>query len=124
MKTFYQHANKRLVHLRLHIRVALSISLKNIRYKMASTYAISAIAESISEPPRKKFKTSELPLNSSQRGVIDGLLHTLKKKGEFDSVRKQVWSRFEAGVSSFGPCSTPLYLHLDHRMEERNSIVL
>lgn len=65
---------------------------------MASVHAVSATAENTSQPPRKKFKTSELPLNHTQRAVIDGLLHTLKKKGEFDSVRKQAWSMFE-GVS-------------------------
>ncbi|KAK4692162.1 hypothetical protein P7C71_g4989, partial [Lecanoromycetidae sp. Uapishka_2] len=46
-------------------------------------------------PPRKRFKTTELPLNSAQRSSIDGLLHTFKKKGEYDALRKQVWSQFE-----------------------------
>ena len=45
-------------------------------------------------PSRKRFKTSELPLNSAQRSSIDGLLHTIKKKGEYDTLRKQVWSQF------------------------------
>lgn len=31
--------------------------------------------------PRKRFKTSELPLTSTQRATIDSLLHTVKKKG-------------------------------------------
>ena len=57
-------------------------------------------AGSAAPPPRKKFKTSELPLNATQRAAIDSLLHMLKKKGEFDSVRKQVWSHFEDGVRS------------------------
>ena len=45
-------------------------------------------------PARKRLKTSELPLNSAQRSSIDGLLHTMKKKGEYDTLRKQVWSQF------------------------------
>lgn len=45
-------------------------------------------------PARKRFKTSELPLNSAQRSSIDSLLHTIKKKGEYDALRKQVWSQF------------------------------
>lgn len=49
---------------------------------------------------RKRFKTSELPLNSTQRSSIDGLLHTIKKKGEYDSLRKQVWSQFDKSVSA------------------------
>ena len=49
--------------------------------------------------PRKKFKTSELPLSSVQRSSIDGLLHTIKKKGEYDALRKKVWSEFENSVS-------------------------
>ncbi|KAL8951432.1 MAG: hypothetical protein Q9222_002593 [Ikaeria aurantiellina] len=44
--------------------------------------------------PRKRFKTSELPLNATQRSTIDGLLHTIKKKGEYDTLRKKVWSEF------------------------------
>ena len=43
----------------------------------------------------KKFKISDLPLNSSQRASVDGLLHSLKKKGEFDAIRKKVWAAFE-----------------------------
>ena len=50
--------------------------------------------------PRKKFKTSELPLNSAQKASIDGLLHTIKKKGEYDTLRKQVWSQFAESVSA------------------------
>lgn len=50
--------------------------------------------------PRKRFKTSELPLNATQKSTIDGLLHTIKKKGEYDSLRKKVWSQFEESVCS------------------------
>lgn len=48
--------------------------------------------------PRKRFKTSELPLNATQKSTIDGLLHTIKKKGEYDSLRRNVWSQFEESV--------------------------
>lgn len=49
--------------------------------------------------PRKKFKTSDLPLNSTQRSTIDSLLHTIKKKGEYDALRKKVWSQYAGSVS-------------------------
>ena len=49
--------------------------------------------------PRKKFKTSDLPLNSTQRAIIDGLLHTIKKKGEYDALRKKIWSEYAESVS-------------------------
>jgi hypothetical protein len=53
-------------------------------------------------PVRRKFKASELPLNASQRSVIDGLLHTIKKNGEYDNLRKKVWSDFMGSVCSYG----------------------
>ena len=48
--------------------------------------------------PRKIFKISELPLNSTQRSTIDGLLHTIKKKGEYDTLRKRVWAQYMDSV--------------------------
>ena len=51
-------------------------------------------------PPRKKIRITDLPLNSAQRASIDNLLHTIKKKGEFDFVRKRVWSQYAESVSS------------------------
>ena len=66
--------------------------------------ALDAMASNhkLDEPamlPRKRFKASELPLTSTQRSSIDGLLHTIKKKGEYDSLRKRVWSQLEESVS-------------------------
>lgn len=46
--------------------------------------------------PRKRFKATDLPLSSTQRSAIDGLLHTFKKSGEFDAIRKNVYSQFDA----------------------------
>lgn len=46
----------------------------------------------------KKFKTDDLPLSAAQHAVIDKLLHSFKKKGGFDSVRKQIWADFNDGV--------------------------
>lgn len=51
---------------------------------------------------RKRFRISELPLNSAQRSTIEGLLHTIKKKGEYDALRKQVWSQYVESVSAEG----------------------
>lgn len=52
-------------------------------------------------PARKKLKTSDLPLASATRAAIEGLAHTFKKKGDYDSLRKQVWGQLESSVSSF-----------------------
>ncbi|OQE47411.1 hypothetical protein PENCOP_c001G00093 [Penicillium coprophilum] len=46
---------------------------------------------------RKKFKPDDLPLSAAQHAVIDKLLHSFKKKGGFDSVRKQIWADFNDG---------------------------
>ncbi|KAK7192037.1 hypothetical protein PSPO01_01609 [Paraphaeosphaeria sporulosa] len=46
--------------------------------------------------PYKKPKTSELPLEQSKRAAIDQLVHTFRKKGEFDSIRNAVRAQFEA----------------------------
>lgn len=51
---------------------------------------------------RKRFKISELPINSAQRSTIEGLLHTIKKKGEYDALRKKVWSQYVESVSAEG----------------------
>lgn len=50
--------------------------------------------------PHKKPKTSELPLDQSKRATIDQLVHTFRKKGEFDSIRTAVRAQFEASVRS------------------------
>jgi hypothetical protein len=50
-------------------------------------------------PARKKLKTSDLPLASATRAAIEGLAHTFKKKGGYDSLRKQVWEDLESSVS-------------------------
>ncbi|RKF54977.1 putative arginine rich protein [Golovinomyces cichoracearum] len=42
-------------------------------------------------PMRKKLKASDLPLSSATRAAIEGLAHTFKKKGGYDSLRKQIW---------------------------------
>lgn len=57
--------------------------------------------DAVEEPeiaPRKKFKVSELPLSSSQKAAIDGLVHTIKKKGFYDTLRKQVWAQYTESV--------------------------
>ena len=59
-------------------------------------------------PMRRKYKASDLPLTAAQRSSIDGLLTAVKRKGDFDTVRKRVWSQFEEGVRSYTlPASGP-----------------
>ncbi|MCJ1480113.1 hypothetical protein MMC06_000267 [Schaereria dolodes] len=63
---------------------------------MASTEIVSAkhVLQINPIPPRRRIKASELPLNATQRSSIDSLLHTIKKKGAFDALRKKVWSQY------------------------------
>ncbi|RDW88628.1 hypothetical protein BP6252_00660 [Coleophoma cylindrospora] len=48
-------------------------------------------------PARKKLKTSDLPIASATRAAIEGLAHTFKKKGGYDSIKKQVWANLQSG---------------------------
>jgi hypothetical protein len=63
--------------------------------------ASSMQSDVVVEPARKKLKTSDLPLTSTTRSAIENLAHTFKKKGGYDALRKQVWEKFEATVSSY-----------------------
>lgn len=47
---------------------------------------------------RKKFKAEDLPLSAAQHAAIDKLLHSFRKKGGFDSIRKEIWAEFNDGV--------------------------
>jgi hypothetical protein len=47
---------------------------------------------------RKKFKADDLPLSAAQHAAIDKLLHSFRKKGGFDNMRKQIWAEFNDGV--------------------------
>lgn len=49
-------------------------------------------------PPRKKLRIADLPIDGNKRSVIDNLLLTFKKKGEFDVLRKSIYAQFESGV--------------------------
>lgn len=49
-------------------------------------------------PARKKLKTSDLPLASATRAAIEGLAHTFKKKGGYDTLRKQAWEDLTGSV--------------------------
>ena len=49
-------------------------------------------------PQRKRFKYTELPLSQSQKSTIDGLVHTMKKRGLYDDLRKKVYAQFENSV--------------------------
>ncbi|OQU97508.1 hypothetical protein CLAIMM_03433 [Cladophialophora immunda] len=63
---------------------------------MADT--VMADAPPVESPPpfslRPRFKISDLPLVKEQRSTIDALLLKFKKKGGYDSLRKQVWASY------------------------------
>jgi hypothetical protein len=67
---------------------------------MTTTMAPSKDSTTSNGPVRKKLKTTDLPLASATRAAIEGLAHTFKKKGGYDSLRKQVWDDLEQSVSS------------------------
>lgn len=50
------------------------------------------------ERPKKKYRVADLPISASQRSAIDGLVHTVKKKGIYDALRKQIWSQYNESV--------------------------
>ena len=56
--------------------------------------------------PRKMFKVSDLPLNAGQKAAIDGLVHTMKKKGFYDTLRKQVWAQYTESVCIYNVISS------------------
>ena len=55
-------------------------------------------ASTIAEPVRKKLKTSDLPISSATRGVIDALAHSMKKDGKYDRVRQAAWQALTESV--------------------------
>jgi hypothetical protein len=55
-----------------------------------------------SQHTRKKLRPSELPLSQSKRSDIDNLVHTFRKKGHYDSIRKDLLAQYEASV-----CKSP-----------------
>ena len=61
---------------------------------MAATLDMMDEVSDFQLPPRKKPKTSDLPLSSAQRSSIEGMLHTFKKKGDFDSLRKKAFQQY------------------------------
>lgn len=59
---------------------------------------VKRVSPDVESLPRKKFKTEELPLSATQQTAIENLLHSFKKKGGFDNVRKKIWADFDSGV--------------------------
>ena len=53
----------------------------------------------VEAPRSKRFRVEELPLNASQKAVVDGLVHTIKKKGIYDQIRHQIFKEFRDSVS-------------------------
>ncbi len=47
---------------------------------------------------RKKLRPSELPLSQAKRSAIDSLVHTFRKKGQYDSIRKELMAQYVASV--------------------------
>ena len=48
---------------------------------------------------RRRFKASELPIQPAQRSAIDDLVRTIKRDGEFDKLRKEIWAEYSQSVS-------------------------
>lgn len=65
---------------------------------MTTAMSYTKDSKAIGGPARKKLKTSDLPLASATRAAIEVLAHNFKKKGGYDSLRKQVWDILEGSV--------------------------
>lgn len=63
-------------------------------------------SEPTNSPAARKFKASDLPLPSATRAAIESLAHSFKKEGAYDTIRKQVWDKFEASVR-YSRCDAP-----------------
>ncbi len=63
---------------------------------MATTMSYSK--DAAAPPVRKKLKTSEIPIGRDTRKIIEDLTHKFKKKGGYDSLRKQVWDDLQKSV--------------------------
>lgn len=61
-------------------------------------------------PPARKYKASDLPLPSATRGAIESLANGFKKKGDYDTIRKQIWESFETSVRVHPPLAHLAYL--------------
>ncbi|KAJ5682343.1 hypothetical protein N7462_005508, partial [Penicillium macrosclerotiorum] len=92
----------RVIAYRLHATFSPAIALST----MATDEAMEDVQPATKRPSveieplkRKKFKAEDLPLSAAQHAAIDKLLHSFKKKGGFDSIRKQIWADFNDGDS-------------------------
>lgn len=58
--------------------------------------AIPHTMQEVNEPPAKRVKLTELPISASQRSAITNILHSYKKKGSFDTLRKSVYAAYDS----------------------------
>lgn len=75
------------------------------KFAMAADEAMEDVQTGMKRPTadldslkNKKFKAEDLPLTAAQHAAIDRLLHSFRKKGGFDNVRKKIWAEFNDGV--------------------------
>lgn len=66
---------------------------------MADVTRKNALDGEASMPLRKKLRPTELPLSQTKRSAIDNLVHTFRKKGQYDSIRKELMAKYVSGVS-------------------------
>ena len=60
------------------------------------------------KPAARKYKASDLPLPSATRAAIESLANGFKKKGDYDTIRKQIWESFETSVCALTPVALPM----------------
>lgn len=75
------------------------------------------------EPPSKRLKPTDLPLTSAQRQSIQSTLHTYKKKGEFDALRKSIYSRFYADPSLKAKLTSALTGVVDSELDRNPNLL-
>jgi hypothetical protein len=69
---------------------------------MAEVGRKHALDVDASQHARKKLRPSELPLSQAKRSAIDNLVHTFRKQGQYDSIRKELLAQYEASVRTLG----------------------
>jgi hypothetical protein len=69
---------------------------------MAGAHHEHPLNDDVQAPPLKKLKISDLPISQTKRAAIDNLVHTFRKKGDYDFLRKKLFTQFETDVSEYG----------------------
>ena len=92
-------------------------------YTLPRTQAAISSSSGPEEPPLKRLKPSDLPLTSTQRNSITSTLHTFKKRGEFDALRKSIYSRFVSSAPLKDSLTSALTAVVDSELDRNPNLL-